>query len=195
MVFNLKSAVLAITLLCSGFAGAQLQPLKIDPAHSAAQFSVRHMGISTVRGTFNKISGTVMYDPNDPTKGSIDATIEAASVDTRFDMRDKDLRSPNFFDADKYPTLTFRSTRIEVASPGKLRVTGDLTMHGVTKQVVLDVDGPTPPVKDPQGMTHMGASATTTVNRRDFGINGAPSMVGDDVLLTIDTELVGGGPR
>ncbi len=172
----------------------QVQTWKVDPAHSAAQFSVRHMGISTVRGAFTKVSGSVQYDPADPTKTTIEATIEAASVDTRVEMRDDDLRSPNFFDSAKYPTLTFKSKRVEVAGAGKLRVTGDLTIHGVTKEVVLDVDGPSAEVKDPRGRLHMGASASTKVNRQDFGVSGAGTMVGDDVPIVIDLELVRSSP-
>ena len=130
----------AIALSASAF--AQAKTWKIDPNHSAARFSVRHMGISTVRGAFTKVSGTVTYDPADPSKTVIDATIDASSVDTRVEMRDNDLRSDHFFDVAKYPTLTFKSKRVEAAGPGKLKVTGDLTIHGVTKEVVLDVDGP-----------------------------------------------------
>jgi len=168
---------------------AQVGTWQIDPAHSAAQFSVRHLGISTVRGAFTKVSGTVQYDPKDLGKTSIDAIIEAASIDTRVEARDKDLRSPNFFDVEKYPTLTFKSKRIEAAGDGRLRVTGDLTIHGVTKEVVLEVEGPTAPIKDPRGNPRMGASASTRINRRDFGINGAPMAVGDDVPITIDVEM------
>ena len=172
-------------------AAAQTETWQLDPAHSAAQFAVRHMGISTVRGTFTKLSGTVQYDPADPAKSSIDATIDAASVDSRVEMRDNDLRSARFFDVAKYPTITFKSKRVEPEGKSKLKVTGDLTIHGVTKEVVLDVDGPSEPFKDPRGNSHMGASATTTINRRDFGVGAIPSaMVGDDVAVTIDMELV-----
>jgi polyisoprenoid-binding protein YceI len=169
---------------------AQVQTWNIDPAHTAAQFSVRHMGISTVRGAFTKVSGSIQYDPSDPAKTTIDATIDANSVDTRVEKRDNDLRSPDFFDVAKYPALTFKSKRVETAGSGKMKVVGDLTIHGVTKEVVLDVDGPTAPIKDPRGNLHMGASATTTVNRKDFGVNGAGAAVGDDVPITIDMELV-----
>lgn len=163
---------------------------KLDPPHSAAQFSVRHMGISTVRGTFTKVSGTVEYDPAAPQKSTMDITIDAASVDTRVDMRDNDLRSDHFLDAAKYPTITFKSTHVESAGSGKLKVDGDLTLHGVTKPVTLAVDGPSAPVKDPRGNLHMGASATTTINRTDFGMNIMPQMVGTDIAITIDVELV-----
>jgi polyisoprenoid-binding protein YceI len=171
-------------------AAAQVQTWNIDPAHSAAQFSVRHMGISNVHGTFTKVSGKVDYDAADVSKTKIDATIEAASIDTRVEMRDNDLRSDHFFDAAKYPSITFKSTKVESAGTGKLKVTGDLTIHGVTKEVVLDVDGPTEPAKDPKGNLHVGASGSTKINRKDFGVNGASSMVGDDVPITLDLELV-----
>jgi polyisoprenoid-binding protein YceI len=171
-------------------AAAQMQTWSIDENHSAAQFSVRHLAISTVRGSFNKVSGSVQYDPSNPAKTTIDATIDAASVDTRVEKRDNDLRSPDFFDTAKYPTLTFKSKRVEIGGAGKLKVTGDLTMHGVTKEVTLDVDGPSAPLKDPRGNQRMGASATTTVNRKDFGVNGASTAVSDDVPIIIDLELV-----
>jgi polyisoprenoid-binding protein YceI len=169
---------------------AQLETWKIDPAHSAAQFSVRHLGISTVRGEFKKVSGSANYDPTDPAKTSIEATIDATTIDTRVDKRDNDLRGPEFFDVQKYPTITFKSKRTEAEGTGKLKITGDLTIHGVTREVVLDVDGPTPPIKDPKGNSHMGASATTKINRKDFGVSGAPTVAGDEVSITIDVELI-----
>ncbi len=148
------------------------------------------MGISTVRGAFTKVSGAVEYDPADLSKTSVNVTIDATSVDTRVDARDSDLRSPNFFDVAKYPTLTFKSKLVESAGTGKLKITGDLTIHGVTKTVVLDVEGPSDPVKDRRGNLHMGASATTKCNRQDFGVSGAALMVGDEITITIDVELV-----
>ncbi len=171
-------------------AAAEIQTWQLDPPHSAAQFSVRHMGISTVRGTFTKLSGTVQYDPSDPAKSSIEVTIDAASVDSRVERRDNDLRSDHFLDAQKYPTLTFKSKRIESAGPDKLKAVGDLTIRGVTKEVVLNIDGPSQPMKDPRGNMHMGASATTTVNRTEFGMTAYQGMVGNDVTITIDVEMV-----
>jgi polyisoprenoid-binding protein YceI len=162
---------------------------QIDPMHSAAQFSVRHLGISTVRGAFTKVSGAVLLDEANPAKGHVEATIEATSVDTRVEMRDNDLRSPNFFDVAKYPTITFKSKKIDLAGPGKLKITGDLTIHGVTKEVVLDVDGPTPAMKDPWGNQRRGASASTKVIRQDFGVNGAPGVVGDEITISLDVEF------
>ncbi len=151
---------------------------------------MRHLGISTVRGAFTKVSGSVTYDPANPGKTLIDVTIDANSVDTRVEMRDNDLRSPNFFDVAKFPTLTFKSKQTEANGTGKLKVTGDLTIHGVTKEVVLDVEGPSAPMQDPRGNSRMGASATTKINRKDFGVNGNPGVVGDEIPITIDVELV-----
>ncbi len=183
---------IAITALAmAAAAAAQAGTWQIDPNHTPAQFSVRHLGVSTVRGAFTKVSGSAKYDPSDPSKDSLEATIDTNSVDTRVEMRDNDLRSPHFFDVQKYPTITFRSKQAKVAAPGKLQITGDLTIHGVTKEVVLDVDGPSAAIKDPMGSgQRMGASATTKVNRQDFGISTMPGLVGDEITITIDTELV-----
>lgn len=166
------------------------QTWQIDPAHTNAQFAVKHMGISTVRGSFTKTTGTVQYDQADPSKTAIDVTIDANSIDTRNDMRDKDLKSDHFFDVAKYPTLTFKSKSAQAAGAGKLRVTGDLTIHGVTKEVVLNVDGPSAPVKDPRGNMHMGASASTVINRSDFGMTGMQAMVGNEITINIDVEVL-----
>jgi polyisoprenoid-binding protein YceI len=174
----------------SASAAAQTGTWQIDPAHSSAQFSVRHLGVSTVRGAFMKVSGSAKYDAADPSKGSLDASIEASSVDTRVEMRDNDLRSPNFLDVAKYPTITFHSKQTKAGGTGKLQITGDLTIHGVTKEVVLDVDGPTSPIKDPWGNQRLGASASTKIKRQDFGVNGAPGIVGDEITITIDAELI-----
>jgi polyisoprenoid-binding protein YceI len=176
-------------LLMAATAAAQVGTWQIDPNHSSAQFSVRHLGVSTVRGAFTKVTGTAKYDPANPANDSLEATIDANSVDTRVEMRDKDLRSPNFFEVEKYPTITFHSKSTKAAGSGKLEITGDLTIHGVTKEVVLEVDGPSAPIKDPWGNQRIGASASTKVNRRDFGVNGAAGAVGDDINITIDVEL------
>jgi polyisoprenoid-binding protein YceI len=178
----------------AGFrAAAQTETWYLDPPHSAAQFSVRHMGISTVRGTFTKVGGVVVDSP-DLSKASVNVTIDASSVDSRVEMRDKDLRSDHFFDVAKYPTITFVSKRVEAAGAGKLKVTGDLTIHGVTKEAVLDVDGPTPPMKDPKGTSHRGVSATTTINRTDYGMTYGSGMIGDQVSIQLDVELVDKAP-
>jgi polyisoprenoid-binding protein YceI len=178
----------ALAMAATG--AAQAGTWRIDPNHSSAQFSVRHLGVSTVRGAFTKVSGSAKYDPANPANDSLEATIDASSVDTRVDPRDKDLRSPNFLDVEKYPTITFHSKSTKAAGDGKLQITGDLAIHGVTKEVVLDVDGPSAPIKDPWGNQRIGASASTKINRHDFGVNGAPGVVGDDINITIDVELI-----
>jgi polyisoprenoid-binding protein YceI len=167
---------LVVALLLTITASAQ-ETWTLDPPHSSAQFSVRHLGVSTVRGAFTKVSGTVKYDANNLAKSSIQTTIDAASVDTRVDMRDNDLRSANFLDVQKYPAITFASKKIEAAGAGKLKATGDLTIHGVTKE-------------DPWGNMRMGASATTKINRNDFGVSGRPGMVGDEITITLDIEMI-----
>ena len=131
---------------------------------------MRHLGVSTVRGAFTKVGGTVVYDAANLAKSSVQVTIDADSVDTRVQKRDDDLRSEHFFNVQKFPTITFQSTKVEAAGAGKLRVTGDLSIRGVTKPVTLDVDGPSAPMKDPWGNQRMGASATTKINRMDFGV-------------------------
>jgi polyisoprenoid-binding protein YceI len=181
---------LVAALAMAATVAAQAATWQIDPNHSAAQFSVRHLGVSTVRGAFTKVSGSAKYDPSDPSKTPLDATIEAASVDTRVENRDNDLRSPNFLDVQKYPTITFHSKQVKAVGAGKLQITGDLTIHGVTKEVVLDVDGPTASIKDPWGNQRIGASATTKITRQDFGITYLPGVVGDELNITIDAELI-----
>ena len=192
----LRIAILALTTTSISLpAVAATSEWKIDPAHSSAQFAVRHLTISTVRGAFTKVSGTVQFDDQDVTRSSVEVTIDADSVDTRVPDRDKDLRSERFFDVAKYPTITFKSKKVEQAGPGKLKVTGDLTIHGTTKEVVLDVDGPTPAIKDPWGNQRAAASATTKLNRQDYGVKFNAKMdtgglvVSDDVAITIDMEM------
>jgi polyisoprenoid-binding protein YceI len=169
---------------------------QIDPAHSSAQFSVRHMAISTVRGAFSKVAGSVMLDDKDVSKSTVEVTIDANSVDTRVPDRDNDLRSEKFFDVAHYPSITFKSRKVEQLAPGRLKVTGDLTIRGTTKEVVLDVEGPTAPVKDPWGNTRNAATATTKINRQDFGVKWNATLdnggvvVGDDVSIVLDVELV-----
>jgi polyisoprenoid-binding protein YceI len=177
-------------LVLTSSAAAQSTNWQIDPNHSSAQFSVSHLGVSTVRGAFTKVTGTAKYDPSDLTMTALDASIDASSVDTRVEMRDNDLRSPNFLEVQKYPTITFHSKQVKTAGAGKLQITGDLTIHGTTKEVVLDVDGPSAPIKDPWGNQRIGASASTKINRKDFGVNGASGVVGDEITITIDAELI-----
>lgn len=168
---------------------------QIDPAHSSAQFAVKHLAISTVRGAFTSVKGSLLFDDQDITKSSVDVTIDANSVDTREPSRDKDLRSDHFFDVAHYPSITFKSKKVEQVSPGKLKVAGDLTIRGVTKEVVLDVDGPTPAVKDPWGNQRIAVNATTKINRQDFGVKWNATMdngglvVSDEVSITIDAEM------
>jgi len=183
-------ATVAAALLLAGQAIAQGQVWTIDPNHTAAQFSVRHLGISTVRGAFTKVTGSVHYEPAHPNTTVIEASIDARSIDTRVPMRDEDLRSAHFFDVATYPTVTFKSTRVAADGAGRLTVAGDLTMHGVTKEVVLNVEPPSAPAKDARGSLRIGTSATTRVSRGAFGMTGFAAVVGDEVLITIDLELV-----
>jgi polyisoprenoid-binding protein YceI len=168
---------------------------KIDPAHSTASFSVRHMMISNVNGQFSKVTGTVEYDAKSPKNTKIDATIDATTVNTNESSRDKHLKGPDFFDVEKFPTMTFKSKKIVSASKGKMKVLGDLTLHGVTKEVTLNVVGPSAEIKDPRGQIRIGAAASAVINRKDFGItynktldNGGVA-VGEQVPITIDIEL------
>jgi len=178
---------------------AQTSPWQIDASHSAAQFAVKHMMVSTVRGQFNKLSGTIAWDGKSFTTASVDITIDAASVDTREPKRDDHLRSADFFDVAKFPTATFKSTRIEPAGQGRLKMSGDLTLRGVTKPVVFDVTGPTAAIKDPGGNQRAGATATTTINRKDFGLvwnralDSGGVVVGEEVTITVDVELISRG--
>jgi polyisoprenoid-binding protein YceI len=174
---------------------AQAQTWTIDSAHSAAQFGVRHMMVSTVRGHFNKMTGTVQWDGQSLAGAEVDITIDAASIDTREARRDDHLRSADFFDVATYPTITFKSSKIEPAGAGKLKMTGTLTMRGVSKPVVFDIEGPTPVIKAQNGMLRAGATASTTVNRKDFGLtwsrmmDGGGVVVGDEVSITVDVEI------
>ncbi len=195
----LHRAVIAVTIagvLSLPAAADTATTWKIDPAHTAAQFAVKHLMISTVRGAFKNVNGTINWNESDVTKSTVNVTIDATTVDTGEAPRDKDLKSDKFFDTAEYPTLTFKSTKVEQANAGKLKVTGDLTIRGITKQVVLDVDGPSASVKDPWGNTRSALSASTKINRQDFGvkwnanIDGGGVVVGDDVNITIDLEMV-----
>jgi len=191
---RLAVAAGAVALLGT-MAVAQSSNWDLDPAHSTAQFTVRHLGLSNVTGSFTKVSGTVVLNEQDITQSQVHAVIDVASVDTRVEMRDKDLRSPNFFDVEKYPTIEFKSTKITNAG-GKLQVIGDLTIHGTTRSVTLDVDGPTAETKDPWGNTRRGLSAATTINRQDFGLKynnrlgTGEAVVGDTVKIQIDAEMI-----
>jgi polyisoprenoid-binding protein YceI len=176
-------------------ADAATSSWKIDPAHTAAEFAVKHLMISTVRGQFKGVTGTVVWDDQDVSKSSVNVTIDANTVDTSEPKRDADVKSDHFFDVAHYPTITFKSTQVEQAGSGKLKVTGDLTIHGITKSVVLDVDGPSASIKDPWGNTRSAITATTKINRQDYGVkwnanmDGGGVVVGDDVNITIDLEM------
>ena len=189
-----RLVVLAATL--TGAASAAAATWAIDPAHTSVQFAVRHMMVSNVRGTFAKVSGTVQGDEAKPTEAVIEVTVDPASIDTRDAKRDGHLRGPDFFDVAKHPAITFKSKSIAAAGPGAFKVTGDLTMHGVTKEVVLDVADVTPAITDPFGKTRAGARATTKLNRKDFGINWSKTMdngglvVGEEVTVTVDVEAI-----
>ncbi len=158
-------AASAVALVASLWALAQTSTWNIDPAHSTAQFTVRHLGISNITGSFMKVTGTVVLNDRDITQSEVSATIDVNSVDTRVEARDKDLKSPHFFEVEKYPTIEFKSKKI-VSNGGRLQVIGDLTIHGTTRDVTLDVDGPTPELTDPWGNLRRGISATTTINRK-----------------------------
>jgi len=168
----------------------------LDPVHSVAEFKVKHMMISNVKGQFTAITGTLAYDEQDVTNSRVEASIDATSINTRDPQRDAHLKSADFFEVEKYPVLTFRSTGIQRTGDGELAVTGDLTMHGVTKQVVFDVEGPTPSGKDPWGNTRVGLSATTKINRKDFGLTWNAALetggilVGEEVTITLDVQFV-----
>ena len=165
----------------------------IDSAHTAAQFSVRHLMVSNVRGSFKKVAGKVVFDEANPSATVVQATIDVSTVDTGEPARDTHLKSPDFFDLAKYPTMTFVSRSASRTGQG-LDVSGDLTLHGVTKPVVLHVSGMTPEIKDPWGMLRRGATATTVINRQDFGLvwnknlDGGGVVVGDEVTITLDIE-------
>lgn len=185
-------AGLTAVALASTSGAAQTVTWTIDPNHTAAQFAVRHLLVSTVRGQFDKLSGTITMEGNDISTIAVNVTIDAASVNTRVDRRDDDLRSENFFDVAKYPTITFVSKRAEAGEPGSFRLIGDLTMHGVTREVVLDVDGPSASLTQGQRQ-RVGASATTKINRHDWGLSynravEAAPVVGDEITITLDIE-------
>jgi polyisoprenoid-binding protein YceI len=191
----------ALVLLAAGTASAQTTTWNLDTPHSTVGFSIRHMMISNVHGTFNSFQGTIKVNGEDPASAAVDVSIDAGSIDTREPKRDAHLKSADFFDVAKFPTLTFKSRKVEKVAGGQLKLIGDLTIHGVTKEVTLDVDTLTPPVKDPWGMTRAAAHASATINRKDFGLvwNKALEtggvLVGDEVSISIDVEMVRQQPQ
>ena len=168
----------------------------IDHAHSLAEFKVKHMMISNVKGRFSKLSGALIFDESDLEKSRVEVSIDAASIQTGDDQRDAHLKSPDFFDVEKFPTLTFKSKGISIVRDGELSVEGDLTIHGITRRVSFAVEGPTPPSKDPWGNTRIAISATTKISRKDFGLTWNAALetggilVGEEVTITLDTQFV-----
>lgn len=168
----------------------------IDPVHSIAEFRVKHMMISSVRGQFTGVKGSLTYNESDLAQSRVEATIEVASIDTRDGQRDTHLKSADFFDAEKYPTFTFKSSRVTRRGDGSLIVAGPLSMHGATKEVEFAVEGPTPPTQDPWGNTRIGVAATTKINRKDFGLTWNAALeaggvlVGEEVSITLELEFV-----
>ncbi len=187
-------AALVVALLVPGLGRAATY--EIDPAHTSVQFSVRHMMISNVKGEFTTVAGKAVGEQGNPTAAVVEATIDANSVNTRNQKRDDHLRSDEFLDVAKFPKMTFKSTKVAKAGEGTWKLTGDLTLHGVTKPVVLDVSNVTAPVKDPWGNSRIGATASTKINRQDYGIvfnktlDGGGVLVGDEIAITIDVEVV-----
>jgi polyisoprenoid-binding protein YceI len=168
----------------------------IDPAHSVADFKVKHMMISNVRGQFGKVSGVLTLDESDLTKSRVEALIEAGSIETRDAQRDAHLKSADFLHVEKFPTLSFKSTRISLVRDGELSAEGELTIRGVARKVQFSVEGPTPPTKDPWGNTRVAVSATTKINRKDFGLTWNTALetggilVGDEVTINLDVEFI-----
>lgn len=187
---RLVMALFLVAALAGTTAFAQTSTWAIDPAHSSINFVVRHLGVSNVHGSIGGVTGTVAYNEKDITKSTVESTADAATVSTGVDKRDTHLKSPDFFDAAKNPKLTFKSTSISNAG-GKLTLTGDLTLNGVTKSVTLDVDGPAPAQTDAKGVTRSGFSATGKLKRADFnfGSKFPDAVVGDDVKFSIDLEI------
>ena len=166
----------------------------LDPTHANAAFSIKHLMISKVRGSFQKLSGKLEYDAANPTSSSIEVAIESASINTSEPQRDAHLKSADFFDVEKFPVITFKSKQFQKSDDG-FKVTGDLTIHGVTKQVILDMEAPTDELKDPWGNIKMGVSGTTKIKRKDFGLTWNAALetggvvVGDEVSITLDVEF------
>lgn len=174
----------------------QVTTWTIDPVHSVAEFKVKHMMISNVKGHFSKISGTLTLDEANITESKVEAAIDVASIETRDPQRDAHLKSADFFDAEKFPTMSFKSSGIRRTGNGELAVEGDLTIHGVTRKVTFAVEGPTPATKDPWGNTRVGISATTKISRKDFGLTWNAALetggilVGDEAAITLDVEFI-----
>jgi polyisoprenoid-binding protein YceI len=168
----------------------------VDPVHSVVEFKVKHMMISNVKGQFTGVSGVLTLDETDVTKSRVEATIDASTINTRDPQRDTHLKSADFLDVEKYPTLTFQSTSVKRTGADEGTVTGELTIHGVTREVVFQVEGPTLPSKDPWGHIRLGLSATTKISRKEFGLTWNAALeaggllVGDEVTITLDVQFV-----
>lgn len=194
MLFRPRFILILATLALPALARASTW--EIDPAHTNAHFAVKHLVISTVRGHLGKVSGTLTLDESDPTKSSVQATIDATGINTDNAKRDEHLKSPDFLDVVKYPTITFTSKKVEKIADDHYKATGDLTLRGVTKEVTLDVHGSPKPLNDPFGNVKLGGEATTTIKRQNFGVSwskaldGGGLVVGDDVDVMIDVELL-----
>jgi polyisoprenoid-binding protein YceI len=194
----MKRTFALLAALAPALGLAEVATWNIDSSHTQSTFTIRHLVISNVRGEFKNTTGVVKLDDANQAASSVEAVIDAKSINTREEKRDAHLKSADFFDVEKYPTITFKSSKVEKAGEG-YKVSGDLTMHGVTKPVVLDVSALTPEIKDPWGNTRRGVSAKTTVNRRDYGLNWskmieAGPVVGDEVKIEIEAELIKAGP-
>ena len=169
---------------------------QLDTDHSSIQFKIRHLTVSNVTGAFNKMKGSASVEGEDLATLKVEVTIDAASVDTGHPKRDEHLRNADFLDVAKYPTITFVSKKVVKADPGKLRITGDLTLHGVTREITVDLEGPTPEIKDPWGNFRRGATGTAKIDRRDFGITWNKALdtgglvVGNEVGIQVDVEWV-----
>jgi polyisoprenoid-binding protein YceI len=186
-------SLLVFTGVCLSSIGmrAQASTWKIDPGNSAVSFQVRHLGVSTVRGTISGVKGMLELDEKDITKSTVNATVDAATVTTGNESRDMHLKSDEFFGAAKHPELVFKSTSLTNAG-GKLRLIGDLTMAGVTKSITLDLDGPSAPVTDAKGITRSGCSATGMLSRKEFNFGQSSPLnvaIGDEIKFTIDVEI------
>jgi len=188
--------LLGAALLVSLSLFAAADSWRIDPLHSAAHFSVRHMMISRVRGDFTGVTGTVLYDAQNPAQSSVEAAIDCSTLTTGVAKRDAQMKGPDFFDVKQYPAMKFQSKKVESAGKDKLKMTGDLTINATTREVVLDVEGPSQTVKDPRGNERIGLNATTKFNRKDFGIVWNEIMesggftVADEVTIELDIELI-----
>ncbi len=192
----IRSSALALALSTFVGGAAHAAPWVLDGDHTTVGFAVKHMMVTDVKGTFDKVTGTVEIDDKDPSKSRVDVEIDVASVNTRNAKRDEHLRSADFFDTAKFAKMTFKSTKVEVAKDGSLKITGDLSLHGVTKPVTLSASPLSAEFKDPWGGTHRGTTATAKINRKDFGLTWNAALekggvvVGEDVLIELQVELL-----